>query len=271
MSWLKDTAQTPNSLPDTTADLRTLVTLVGEDAVWRYDERNIDNGTAWVLPGYDDSSWPAGPGLFGADPDAQGRGFIIRTPLQHYYPGQVAFTPTFYFRTHFTFNADLGTSSLLLRVNYDDGVIVYLNGKEAWRSASLTNANPVTHTNLAANHEGVEWETIQLGNTNLQAGDNVVAVELHQTTLTSGDFLMGCILDAGIIRGVPRPTLRIRYLPGETGPALQVALSWTPVAGSLLVDASHPDGIYTPVAGNPQGSYLAPTAGPNRYFQLRER
>ncbi|NIQ29000.1 MAG: metallophosphoesterase, partial [Acidobacteria bacterium] len=40
-------------------------TLVAEGSVWKYLDDGSDQGTAWKEPGFDDTSWQAGPAELG--------------------------------------------------------------------------------------------------------------------------------------------------------------------------------------------------------------
>src|SRR5688572_8451253 len=72
-------------------------TVIATEGTWKFDDRGTDLGTAWREPGFNDSAWPSGAGLFfqedGPLPAAK------NTPLT---PGR----STYYFRTRFTFNGD---------------------------------------------------------------------------------------------------------------------------------------------------------------------
>jgi len=270
---VSDVAETANAVvANTSSEVSSTHLLLAENAVWRFDERNIDNGIDWRAPLYDDSAWSQGPGLFGVDTEAATRGFVINTPLQLIFPPGTVQTTTYYFRTHFSFNSPLDTSSVLMRVLYDDGIIVYLNGVETWRSPSLASVNPVTNATLAVNREGDHWDAINIGTTNIHAGDNVIAVELHQTSATSTDVLLGIILEALVESSVPQVKLNIRHVAVGDNPMAQVQVTWSTAnaPGYVLVESATANGVYTPVAGNPQGTYTSAPSGTQRFFQLRK-
>ncbi len=67
-------------------------------AAWKYDDRNVDNGSGWMAPGFDDSAWPSGAAQLGyGDGDEA-------TALRRTSPNQ----PSLYFRKKF----DLSTAVL---------------------------------------------------------------------------------------------------------------------------------------------------------------
>jgi hypothetical protein len=98
--------------------------------------------------------------------------------------------PTSYFRAHFTATgADLDTARrVTLFANYDDGFVAWLNGVEVARR-SIT-AGTVGYATLAVSHEAGAYEPVDVsaGFGALVPGDNVLAVEVHQTSLTSSDL-----------------------------------------------------------------------------------
>jgi len=166
----------------------------------------------------------------------------------------------------------LDSTQLLLRVLYDDGIIVYINGIETWRSPSIASVNPVTNQTFAVNTEADSWEVVNIGNTNLVAGDNVIAIELHQTSATSSDVVLGIVVEALTSDAVPPVRLNIRHVAVGANPMGQVEVSWNAAAaaGYVLVESATVGGPWTPVAGNPQGTYVTtPTAGATRFYQLR--
>ena len=92
---------------------------------WAYQDSGIDPGSGWFAPGYDDSSWPSGQGLFFGGNIALPA--ATNTALA---PGRT----TYYFRKSFPFSGDPATKILSFRSIVDDGAIFYLNGAEIGHS-----------------------------------------------------------------------------------------------------------------------------------------
>jgi hypothetical protein len=187
-------------LPNTTFALYQEISLIGMggDATnptnsWKYTDQNIDMGTVWRASAFDDSSWTNGWGMFWAkrgNPVAQVEtlGTQMAAPTQ-----DATYVFTYYFRKHFTWPAGVDPlgAELRLRSIVDDGCILYLNGTEAWRYGLPTGT--IVYTNRANVTGGDTGLYIPAINTNvviqpatnidnrlLVAGDNVVALELHQ-------------------------------------------------------------------------------------------
>jgi photosystem II stability/assembly factor-like uncharacterized protein len=142
-------------------------------AEWNFWDQGGDLGTAWRAVGFDDHAWSAGPAPLGF-----GEPYIVtdtRNPI------------TTYLRGDFTVGE---VTSLVARVRYDDGFVMYLNGTEVARRAMPS--GPVTASTLSTGHEASSYETIDLsaGIPLLDTdGMNVLAVELHQASAGSSDLV----------------------------------------------------------------------------------
>ncbi len=95
---------------------------------------------------------------------------------------------TYLFRQDFELSQDqAGIADWLVDYVFDDGAIIYVNGEEVFRTPSMP-AGVVTTTTLSelGDETGRSSSPVNLAGL-LVAGKNTVAVELHQTTLTSSD------------------------------------------------------------------------------------
>ena len=200
--------------------------------IWRYNQLGLNLGTAWREFDYDDSSWPSGAGVLAQEDSANALVFpLIRTTLS--LSNGTQFVTNFYFRTHFAITnlprvAGLNFSNLI-----DDGAVVYLNGTEIWRSTNMP-TGPVTCNTFAtaAAQEGVYFVT-NTPPTGLVAGDNVLAVEVHQVNATSSDIVWGLALSALIATPNTAPLIL-------TQPVSQVAAIGTNVTFSVSADGTGP-------------------------------
>ena len=156
-------------------------TFVPLGATWKYLDNGSDQGTAWIAPGFDDSSWSSGPAQLGyGDGDEN-------TVVSFGGVNNAKYTTT-YFRHTFNVPNAVGYTVLRLRVQRDDGVIVYLNGNEVFRSNLI--GDPVRFDTFAQNASD-DGRTLLDGSANpafLVSGDNVLAVEIHQDSLGSSDI-----------------------------------------------------------------------------------
>jgi hypothetical protein len=174
------------------------VTLLGlTNHVWRYNQANVDLGTAWRAANYvEDASWFSGRGLLAFEDNAVI--VALTNTVLNLTNGVTSIqTPTFYFRTQFVFTNDASLIALVATNYFDDGAVVYLNGVEALRFNIAAGA--VNHNTLAqaANPQGEGTFMISnLAPGLLVQGTNTIAVEVHQNSLTSSDIAFGISLAA---------------------------------------------------------------------------
>ena len=186
------------------------VPLVRLDDVWKYDQSGNDLGTSWREVGFNDSAWPSGRGVL-AEEDNPAVTPLTNTWLSMTNPaGQ--FITTHYFRKHFSWTNDASFVCLTTSNLIDDGAVFYLNGTEIYR-LNMSNG-PVSASTLSSVVVTGAVEGVFIG-TNLSAaglvrGDNVLAVEVHQSATNSSDVVFGFSLTAQDTNTTP-PDLKIVY------------------------------------------------------------
>ena len=165
----------------------TLITnnLIAMDDTWSYNQSGTDLGTSWRDAGYNDTAWPAGAALLYVESDA------LPGPKNT----QLSLGPTtFYFRKHFTFSGDpADVDHLELSTIIDDGAVIYLNGIEVLK---LRLSGTVTYSTYASSVGNAVLEYFSIPASALVNGDNVITVEVHQTSSTSSDIVFGLSMDA---------------------------------------------------------------------------
>ena len=148
---------------------------------WKYDDSGVDLGTTWKDPDFNDESWASGNAKFG-----YGDGNEVTT--LDYGPDASNKYPTYYFRK--TINvADVSLiQNLIFESLYDDGIIVYVNGQEAFR-LNMPATGVTYYTYASSTIDGADENDYDINYTSnlLQDGDNVIAVELHQRGPSSSD------------------------------------------------------------------------------------
>ena len=162
-------------------------------------------------------------------------------------------------------------TNLTFRLLRDDGAIVYLNGREMYRSnMPLTAIDYQTRASTAVGDEDeATFFPTSLAVTNVYPGTNLVAVEVHQQSSTSSDvsFDLQLVGDGYVLSSAP-PTLaasgangqfRIAWPTSATGyqlywsPQIGSGTNWQAVGGSptttngmnvLLIPATNPTAFY---------------------------
>ena len=181
--------------------------VISESTVWKYLDNNTDpavelaSRTAWTEKDFDDTAWKSAAGKFGAKKGelVTFDGFTPTVLLQQYIEGTTTDVPTFFFRTKFNIENLEDVASITGTLYHDDGVVVYLNGHEIFRSGMTVKdgADP-TATNMyyAGENGGAPKEanvtvTAEQVKEYAVTGENVLAVELHNDRATSSDIYFG--------------------------------------------------------------------------------
>ncbi|MBE0541633.1 MAG: chitobiase/beta-hexosaminidase C-terminal domain-containing protein [Verrucomicrobia bacterium] len=187
---------------------------------------------AWAALEFNDSPWPIAPGPVGIE-GANPPDYILGVNL---YSQTYNITPSIYTRRVFSITpAEAASESpLRLTIDYDDGLIVYLNGKEVVRRNVGTPGTPTPHNvNASSSHSANgdnrgaatgQEEVIFLAAPKelLLNGDNVLAVQLHRSGLTSSDSIARVTLATTGTGGrtLCQPTDPVSYFVGTQEPVL---------------------------------------------------
>ncbi|NTX39270.1 hypothetical protein HUA78_33035 [Myxococcus sp. CA033] len=180
--------------PSTTTEAGLQVsTLVAPGSVWRYRDTGVDPGAGWTAVGYTDTAWKQGSAQLGyGDGD--------EATVVSYGPSTSSRYVTTWLRGTFTVADPSRVSNMVLRLLRDDGAVVYLNGQEVLRSnlpAGTVTASTLASTVIADSAE-LTWHSTAVPVTALIAGTNVLAVEVHQSTLNSSDLSFDLELTADV-------------------------------------------------------------------------
>ena len=157
------------------------VTFVAPGSLWKFKDDGLAPPDAWRGLSFDDGSWRSGNGELGyGDQDEQtvvGYGPDINN--RH--------VTTWFRRTFEAGGQDLSSlRGLHLRLRRDDGAAVYLNGVEVFRS-NLPSGPLTAATRAAAGVTFADeqlWQKADISPAVLRAGQNVLAVEVHQFGVT---------------------------------------------------------------------------------------
>lgn len=155
---------------------------------WRYTKGTNEASApveAWRALAYPDASW-----LLSAAPFGYGGGYSVNTTLSdmRQRTGVTGYS-TVYYRKTFTVSADQIPNQLRLRLRYDDGVVVWINGAEVTRR-NVTTGQLAYNAIASGDHPATAWEEITLLNASayLFGGDNVIAVHSINQSITSSDY-----------------------------------------------------------------------------------
>ncbi len=170
-------------------------TAVYADDEWAYQIPESELLSDWNTIGFDDSDWSTGPGGFGYGDEDDGT--------------EIDSALSVYLRRIFAVTDPADLFSAILHADYDDGFVAYLNGTEIGRSFNLGEPGtfvPYDETTSTDHEAQLYWggypdaytlDSLQLASL-LTAGENVLAVQVHNVGITSSDMSSNFYLSFGI-------------------------------------------------------------------------
>jgi hypothetical protein len=191
--------------------------LIAWNDAWKYNRTDAFDDAGWAQTAYNDSTaaWPTGGAALAFEPNGIAAPAVITTALPD--PRTAQGRSTIYFRKHFNFPGDPASATVRIRHLVDDGCVIYINGNRvhryglpdqaSYQYAQLASGMPLeaVYQLASAPANTSNWATID-PRPFLVQGDNVIAVEVHQTTFTapgnsgnSSDVVFAVQVEADII------------------------------------------------------------------------
>ncbi|MBN2698241.1 MAG: CotH kinase family protein [Bacteroidales bacterium] len=163
--------------------------LLLESDIFKYTVTETALTADWIQRDYDDDSWSAAPGGFGYQ-DGDDRTVIPSTTM-------------LYLRKTLTLPPSVPVHELILDIDYDDAFIACINGVEVARSPNLPAGVPGLPENVTYDHEAVMYtgglpERFRLDPQLLTEGENILAFQILNISLTSSDMSARIFLHAEI-------------------------------------------------------------------------
>jgi hypothetical protein len=157
------------------------LSLIARNSAWSYLDNNTVPASSWKTVSFDDSAWKSGNGQLGYGDGDEATTLSYGSDANNKYI-------TYYFRRKFTVSDPAGISNMSIDLLLDDGAVVYLNGKEIGRLNMPSGT--ITGSTLASSAIADEnaYNNFTVSGITLLAGENVIAVELHQSSVTSTDI-----------------------------------------------------------------------------------
>ena len=188
---------------------------------WKFSDIGAAAPATWQEGAFDDGTWQEGLAKFGyGDNDEMTEvDFGGVTNNKHI---------TTYFRRRFYLDDPADYSALVARVLVDDGAVLYLNGVEAQR-INMPNGTIGFSTRASGSVGGSDEETFfdwEIDETLLLAGENIIAVEVHQSSPTSSDLGFDLVLEGMM-----------------SSPVVPVTMQWSQQSGpgvASFLDAGDP-------------------------------
>lgn len=155
--------------------------LITKNNLWKYyDQTNVPS--LWKTQEFDDSSWESGNAILGYGDD-QTTQIDFGSDAQNK-------NISAYFRHSFELTELSEVSELEFQLLVDDGAVIYLNGDEVLRPNMPDGTIAETTTAVTAIGSGGEtsYQEFTISPDALRSGENVIAVEVHQSSSTSSDL-----------------------------------------------------------------------------------
>ncbi|MBP5514057.1 MAG: CotH kinase family protein, partial [Bacteroidaceae bacterium] len=165
----------------------------GEDVfttndTWKYYDQGSLDGQNWKSNSYSENGWKSGQAPLGYGNVGINGSSDYNTTLD-YGTDSSNKRPTYYFRKAFTLDK-APTDDDIYQLTYyvDDGFIAYVNGTEVGRY--LMNDGNAVYSDYSNAYAGATaaTATITIDNSLLLQGNNIIAVEVHNTSASSSDI-----------------------------------------------------------------------------------
>ncbi len=182
-----DLSATP---PPFTGAALDVITLGG--GLWSFTDAGTEPVASWKDASFDPSvqpGWASGPALLGYSGNPAAYPISIATPLSRQ-------ARTVYLRTTFEWDYDSKGIVLISTNHISDGAVFYLNGLEAKRLRMPDGAITSSTYASGSNPSPGSPEVLVLPSSALTLGENVLAVEVHQTEGDNTDLVFGLALVA---------------------------------------------------------------------------
>jgi hypothetical protein len=246
-------------------------TFVAQGSVWKYLDNGSDQGAAWIARGFNDTAWKSGPAPLGYG-DANGQS--PATPVS-YGPDANNKYITTYFRLGFPVVSPATVTNLVVSVQRDDGVLLYLNGAPIF--TNNLPAGPINYLTTAPTAIGGTDETTfysqPVDPALLVSGTNVLAAEIHQSAGNSSDIIFDLVLageasqsnqppaaGAGADQTVTLPAAAaLSGAVNDDGlpiPPSLLTLTWSKISGSGNVTFANAHALSTTASFSAAGTYV---------------
>ncbi len=166
--------------------------LVKAENSWMYFPGTSEPANTWINLDFNGSSWNEGRGGFGYGDADDG---TTINPVS-----------SVYLRIIFTINDLSQIEKAVLLADFDDAYVAYLNGKEISRSG-ITGNRPSYNQYATSDHEAGMYQGIYPDETIISkteipdrfvAGENVLAIQVHNVNATSSDLSSNFYLSVGL-------------------------------------------------------------------------
>ena len=155
-------------------------TLITRGDAWKYNDSGQNLNTDWITESYNDGSWLSGPAQLG-----YGEGDEKTTVS--YGPDAANKYITTYFRKNISITDTVDCKKAVITLLCDDGAVIYINGAEAARYNMPTSTITYKTVASSASVENI-YVTYSINPKLFKPGNNTIALEMHQNSVSSSDL-----------------------------------------------------------------------------------
>lgn len=193
-------------------------TLISTGSSWKYLANGSNQGTVWKGISFSDALWSSGISQFGYGEGDEATVVSYGSDVNNKY------ITTYFRKTVSISNASVFTN-YTLNIKRDDGVVVYINGVEKYRNNMPTGTIAYnTLASTACSDDGANFTAVNLSTGSFVTGTNVIAVEIHQNTVTSSDLSFDLKLTGNSSTSTTASLKRGPYL--QSGTPTSVYIRW---------------------------------------------
>ena len=164
--------------------------LISKHANWKYLDDGSNQAVAWRGVSFNDNNWLSGNAQLGyGDGD--------ENTVISYGSNSSNKHICYYFRKQFSVINPLQSNGLEIKILRDDGAVVYINGQEVVRSNMPTgniSYNTLAASTVSGSNEN-SYYSYTISSSCLVSGQNTIAVEVHQRSITSSDMSFDLTMD----------------------------------------------------------------------------
>lgn len=177
-------------------------TVISKADDWKYLVPVAEPATNWRFNDFNDASWQTGKSGFGFGDDDDN----TKIPTN---------SKCVFLRKKFTVDDPSAIHQLVLHLDYDDGFVAYLNGREIARDQMVGKGDfPGFDALASGQHEALIYQaktpekfTIPNPAEVLKSGENVLAIQVHNVFTTSTDFSAIPFLSFGTVTQAANPRI----------------------------------------------------------------
>jgi hypothetical protein len=165
--------------------------LLVRESNWKYSDTGAMSGSSWKNSDFNDSAWKTGQAELGYGDGGE------KTVIGYGGNDQNRYI-TSYFRKSFVLNNKDKVTVLTLLLKCDDGAVIYLNGNEIRRynmPSGVIDYGTLASSSISGSDES-DFHTFSIGSEFLINGNNIIAVEVHQSSANSSDVSFDLELSA---------------------------------------------------------------------------